>query len=63
MFNFTEFIMNTLRRMINGGETDYKVMQYSAGWYKEGVLTDENLMEIQTLIEAREVSEEVAENG
>lgn len=63
MFNFTEFIMNTLRRMINGGETDYKVMQYAAGWYEKDVLADENLMEIQTLIEAREVSEEVTEDA
>ena len=36
---------------------DYKIMLNAAGWYEKGVLTDEDLFEIQTAIEG--VSEDV----
>lgn len=49
-----DFVMDTLRRMVTGGETDYRVMQYAAGWYERGTLVDADMQEVQTLIEERD---------
>ena len=53
-FSMHDFVMDTLRRMIAGGETDYRVMQYAAGWYERGTLVDADMVEVQTLIEERD---------
>lgn len=53
-FSMHDFVMDTLRRMIAGGETDWRVMQYAAGWYDRGTLTDEDMAEVQTLIIQRD---------
>ena len=53
-FSMHDFVMDTLRRMIAGGETDYRVMQYAAGWYDRGTLVDADMQEVQTLIEERD---------
>lgn len=53
-FSMQDFVMDTLRRMIAGGETDYRVMQYAAGWYDRGTLVDVDMQEVQTLIEERD---------
>ena len=53
-FSMQDFVMDTLRRMVTGGETDYRVMRYAAGWYERGTLTDDDMVEVQTLIEERD---------
>lgn len=53
-FSMHDFVADTLRRMIAGGETDYRVMQYAAGWYERGTLVDADMVEVQTLIEERD---------
>lgn len=53
-FSMQDFVMDTLRRMISGDETDYRVMQYAAGWYERGPLADADMVEVQTLIEERD---------
>ena len=53
-FSMHDFVMDTLRRMIAGGETDYRAMQYAAGWYERGTLVDADMVEVQTLIEERD---------
>lgn len=53
-FSMQDFVMDTLRRMVTGGETDYRVMQYAAGWYERGTLVDADMQEVQTLIEERD---------
>lgn len=44
--------MKTIKGMI-GNEPDYKVMEYTLKWYDKGVLTDEDLVEIEAMIEEK----------
>ncbi|MBE5877063.1 MAG: hypothetical protein E7290_09300 [Lachnospiraceae bacterium] len=65
MFSLREFVMKTIKGMI-GEEPDYKVRKYALGWYEKEVLTEEDMIEIEMLIEAQyatdeEVTEEVTE--
>ncbi len=53
-FSMHDFVTDTLRRMVTGGETDYRVMRYAAGWYERGTLVDADMVEVQTLIEERD---------
>lgn len=53
-FSMQDFVVDTLCRMIAGGETDYRIMQYAAGWYERGTLVDADMQEVQTLIEERD---------
>mgnify|MGYP000970540103 CR=1 FL=1 len=52
MFNEREFLMKIFRDMV-GNELDYKVRQGSLNWYEKGVLTKEDLEEIDTLIDIK----------
>lgn len=56
-FNLKTFVMKTLTSMRNGGEDEYKIMQYALKYYEKGVLTEEDLSEVQTWFEDPEVSE------
>jgi len=49
--------MKTLTSMKSGGEDEYKIMQYALKYYEKGVLTEEDLAEVQTWFEDPEVSE------
>lgn len=60
MFSLKNFILTTIEGMI-GKEPDYKVRQYAIAWYDKGVLTEDDLAEIETKIEALYESSE-AEN-
>lgn len=53
-FSLTSFITDTLARMVEGGETDWRIMQYAASWYSKGVLEDADLEAVQALIAERE---------
>lgn len=49
--------MKTLTSMRFGGEDEYKIMQYALKYYEKGVLTEEDLAEVQAWFEDPEVSE------
>lgn len=59
-----KFIMQGIRNMIANDVELYKTYQYASGWYEKNVLTQEDLIEIETLYaekEAQKESEEVEE--
>lgn len=60
-FNLRNFVMKTLTSMKNGGEDEYKVMQYALKYYEKGVLTEEDLAEIESWFEEKEETEEPEE--
>ena len=62
MFKLQKFVLDTITKMI-GNEPDYKVQEYSLGWYDKKVLTDEDMLLIQTKIEEKNVvvEEEIIE--
>ena len=59
-FNLHDFVMKTLTKMKEGGEDEYKVMQYALKYYEKGVLEDTDLEEVQKWFE-EEKKEEVVE--
>lgn len=52
MFNLREFIKKGLMNAI-GKMADYQVILNSVGWHEKGVLTEEDLAEINTAIETQ----------
>lgn len=52
MFNLGDFIKRGLLDAV-GKMADYKVILNAVGWHEKGVLSAEDLMEIQTAIEAQ----------
>lgn len=50
MFSLNEFIMKTLKGMI-GNYPDFQVREYASNWFAKGVLTEDNLAEVDVLIE------------
>ena len=59
MFSLREFVKNGLLKAI-GHMADYQIILNSAGWLEKGVLTEDDLAEIQTAIDAQ-YSEQVEE--
>lgn len=63
MFNLREFIKKGLINAI-GKMADYQVILNAVGWHEKGVLTEEDLAEINTAIELQYVvEEEITEEG
>lgn len=62
MFNLGEFIKKGLLSAV-GKMADYQVILNAAGWHEKGVLTEDDLAEINAAIEAQyvEPEEEVTE--
>lgn len=58
MFSITDFIMKTIRGMI-GKYPDFQAREYALNWYSKGKLTEEHLLEVETLIEAQYQQEEM----
>ena len=56
-FSLKNFVMKTLTSMRVGGEDEYKIMQYALKYYEKGVLSEEDLAEVQAWFEDPEVSE------
>ena len=54
MFNLRNFIKTGLLDAV-GKMADYQVILNAAGWHEKGVLTTEDLAEIQSAIEAQYV--------
>lgn len=59
MFNLREFIKKGLIAAV-GKMADYQIILNAVGWHEKGVLTEEDLAEINALIldEPKEVEEE-----
>jgi hypothetical protein len=60
MFSLNNFIMKTLKGMV-GNYPDFQVMEYALNWYSKGKLTEEDLAEIETMIEAQYIEPPVVE--
>lgn len=56
MFNLKDFIKKGLLGAV-GKMADYQVILNAAGWLEKGVLSEEDLAEINTIIEAKAVLE------
>ena len=52
MFNYREFLMQGFKNAI-GKMADYKVIFNANGFYEKGVLTEEDLSELQKMINAK----------
>ncbi|MBR1653695.1 MAG: hypothetical protein IJ690_07620 [Clostridia bacterium] len=52
MFNLREFVKKGLLLAI-GIQSDYWVILTSANWFQKGVLTEEDMLEIQTAIDEK----------
>jgi len=52
MFNLKDFIKKGLLDAV-GKMADYQVILNAAGWLEKGVLSEEDLAEVNTLIEAQ----------
>ena len=57
MFNLANFIKIGFISAV-GKMADYQIILNAAGWLEKGVLTEADLMEIQTAIDAQYVVEE-----
>ncbi len=57
-FSLNKFVMKTLTSMRDAGEDEYKIMQYALKYYEKGVLTEEDLAEIETWFEEPEEDQE-----
>lgn len=53
-FSLKKFVMKTLTAMRDAGEDEYKVMQYALKYYEKGVLTDNDLAEVESWFEVQE---------
>lgn len=60
MFSLKEFVKSGLLKAV-GKMADYQVILNAAGWLEKGVLTEDDLAEIQTAIEAQYPAEDDAE--
>ena len=52
MFSLREFILKGLKNAI-GKMADYQVILNAVGWHEKGVLTDDDLAEINILIDGQ----------
>ena len=52
MFSLKEFIKKGLVKAV-GKMADYQIILNAVGWLEKGVLTEDDLAEIQTLIDAQ----------
>ena len=57
MFNLKDFVKSGLLKAI-GKMADYQIILNAAGWLEKGVLTEDDLAEIQTAIEAQYPTED-----
>ena len=61
MFNLREYIKRGFLQAV-GKMSDYQIILNSAGWHEKGVLTENDLAEINEKIEAQYVEETFEEN-
>lgn len=56
------FVMTGIRDMIKRDVALYQTYQYASGWFSKGILSQEDLEEIQRLYEEKNATDEVAED-
>ena len=61
MFNLGEFVKSGFLKAV-GKMSDYQIILNAAGWHEKGVLTEDDLSEIQSAIDASEQEEVVDAN-
>lgn len=52
------FVMKTILKMIDNNIAEWQVREYALGWYSKGVLTEEDLQEIEARYKEVEPTEE-----
>lgn len=52
MFELNKFILKGLKDAV-GKMPDYQIIMNAAGWHDKGVLTEDNLAEIEALIDIK----------
>ena len=57
MFNLGEFVKGGFLKAV-GKMSDYQIILNAAGWHEKGVLTEDDLSEIQSEIDAKNTPEE-----
>lgn len=60
MFSLRNFVKSGLLKAV-GRMADYQIILNAAGWLEKGVLTEEDLAEIQAAIDAQYPVEEAAD--
>ena len=61
MFNYREFLMKGFRNAV-GKQADYQIIFNANGYYEKGVLSEEDLAELQSMIdEKNKPAEEITE--
>lgn len=60
MFSLKEFVKSGLLKAI-GKMADYQIILNAAGWLEKGVLTEDDLAEIDTAISAQYPTETISE--
>ena len=60
MFSLREFVKNGFLKAV-GKMADYQIILNAASWLEKGVLTEEDLAEIQIVIDSQYVLSEKAE--
>lgn len=61
MFNYREFLMTGFRNAV-GKMADYRVILNANGYYEKGVLTEDDLAELQMMIDAKNSAAEQNES-
>lgn len=61
MFNYREFLMTGFRNAV-GKMADYQVILNANGYFEKGVLTEDDLEELQELIDQKNAPIEVEED-
>lgn len=56
MFSLREFVKRGFLSAV-GNMADYQIILNAAGWLEKGVLTEDDLLEIQTAIDARDLAD------
>ena len=62
MFSFRDFVKSGFLRAV-GKMADYQIILNAAGWLEKGVLTEDDLAEIQTAMNAQYPTEAEDETG
>ena len=62
MFNYREFLMQGFKNAV-GKMADYQIIFNANGFYEKGVLTENDLSELQELINGKNIAVEMAEEA
>ena len=62
MFNYREFLMQGFKNAV-GKMADYQIIFNANGFYEKGVLTENDLSELQELINGKTIAVEMAEEA